>query len=371
VIALLGIGSVVALYKNYIGQHAWYTQHGDIAPLFGFGIGASLLLGVALAFLLLARAARSWFAIGISVGAAAAFALGVFLAYTYKQPSIATARSELAAGNLIRAEEEAQALVDLHHDTTGGAAILDDLHLRRAKDRQSFAELIGCIREPWHAEGARADAEKLLRTRVQKAAAHLYAEHDVDGLGQLDSEIGKALPDMSDGIRWLLAVTRGGALISAADTAAASAQLDTVVKLAERVPQLMQPAEALQITTTAVKLIPVLVSASAKSPKDRIKALGIAVVLAREYAQLVGIDSDVVAQGLIRQQREVARSLARVEFRAKQSAERDRGSPVEQPQSPGVAAGAPIDPYAGRNDPPVETPQAAKPNSNEGHPELK
>jgi len=47
-----------------------------------------------------------------------------------------------------------------------------------------------------------ATASKMLRPR-------LYAKHDVDGLKQLDSEIGTALPDMSDGVRWLLAAVRG------------------------------------------------------------------------------------------------------------------------------------------------------------------
>jgi hypothetical protein len=352
VIALLGIGGVVVLYNDYVARHAWYAQHGDVAALFGFGIGASLLLGVALALLLLTRAARSWFAIGISMGAAAAFALGVFLAYTYKQPSLVTARSELAAGNLIRAQQEAQALVDLNRDTTGGAAVLDDLHLRRAKDLRLLSELIVCIREAWHGDGARADAETLLRTRVQEVAAHLYTKHDVDGLGQLDNEIKTALPDMSDGVRWLLAAVRGGALLEAADTAAAPAQLDTVVKLAERVPQPMRPAEALQLTATAMRLGPALVATNAKSPRDRIKALAASVDPAREYARLVGMDSNVVAQGLVRQQKDATRALARAELRAKQRAEHDRTSPAEQPQSPGAAVGGPIDPYAVRSETP-------------------
>jgi hypothetical protein len=350
VIALLGIWGVVLLYNDYVARHVWYAQHGDVVPLVGFGIGASLLLGLAFAFLLVARAARSWFTIGVSAGAAAAFALGVFLAYTHKQPSIATARSELAMGNLIQAQEEAQALVDMQRDTTGGGLVLDDIHLRRAKELRSFSELIASVREPWHGNGARGDAETLLRTRVQEAATHLYMKHDIDGLGQLDTEIGIALPDMSDGVRWLLAAVRGGALLESADTAAAPAQLDTVVKLAERIPQPMRPVEALQITATATRLVPVLVATTSKSPRDRVKALVAAVEPAREYARLLGMDPNIVAQGLAFQQKEATRALVRAERWAQQRAARDRGALATQPQPSGDAAGAPIDPYTDRNE---------------------
>jgi len=350
-ITLLGIAGVIALSDAYIGRHIWYARHGDIIPLLGFGSGASLLLGVALAFVMLARAARSWFAIGISAGAAAAFGLGVFLAYTYKNPSAEIARSELAGGNLLRAQEEAQALVDLGRDATGGGAVLDDLHLRKARDLQSLPELIASVRAPWHEDGARMSAETILRTRVQDLATHLYTTHDVSGLELLENEIGTAVPTMSDGVRWLLAVVRGGALLEAADTAAAPAQLDAVVKLAVRVPQSMRPDETLQINAIATTLGPALVATNAKSAKERIKAIAAAVGPAREYARLVGMDSNSVAQGFARRQKEAALAALRADLWAKQRAERARNSSNASPPSREAAANVPIDPYAVRSAP--------------------
>lgn len=345
-IALLGIWGVATIYSDYVSQHTWYARYGDVGPLIGFGIGAASLLGVTLALLLVARAARSWFAIGIAAGAAGAFALGIILACTYKQPSIATARQELTAGNLIRAQEEAQALVDMHRDTTEAGSVLDDLHLRRARDLRALSDLVACVREPWHGARGQTDAEALLRTRVQEISAQLYGKHDMDGLRALDSQLGADVSGMGNGIRWLIATVRSGMLLESSDIAAVSAQLEAVAKLTEGVPQSMRPNEAPQIAAAATRLIAALSATNARSPRDRIKALATAVDLAHEYARLVGMDSNTIAQGLARQQKEATRALARAERLAQQQkAERDSGSQTQQQQPGEAAAGSPIDPY--------------------------
>ncbi len=360
-IVLLGTWGTAAIYQDYVARHPWYAQHGDVGPLVGFGAGAAILLGAAAAFLMVTRAARSWFAVGVSAGAAAAFGLGVALAYTYDQPSIATATHELADGNLIRAQDEAQALVDMHRDTAEAGAVLDDLHLRRARDLRSFPDLIACIREPWHGSRGRADAEALLRARVQEAAVQLFTTHDTDRLGQLDSAIATVVPDMSHGLRWLIAAVRAGVLLESSDAAGASAQLEAVVKLAEGVPPSLRPAEAPQITETATKLIAALAAANARSLRDRIKALATAAELAREYGRLVRMDADVVALALVRQHKQATWALVRAARQAQQqNAGRDGGA---QPPAE-AAAGNPIDPYAAQAEASDEKPPGAA-NSNE------
>lgn len=192
----------------------------------------------------------------------------------------------------------------------------------------------------------------LLRTRVQETAAQLYAKHDTDGLGALASELGADVPDMSNGVRWLIATVRGGALLESSNIAAASTQLEAVVKLAEGVPQSMRLSEAPQIAAAATKLIVALSATNARSLRDRIKAFATAADLAREYARLVGMDSNTIAQGLARQQKEVTRALARAEHLAQQQkAERDSGSQVPQQQPDEAATGSPVDPYPVRGEP--------------------
>lgn len=344
-LAASGIWGVVSLHNDYVAQHVWYARHGDAAPLVGFGIGASLLVAVALALLLVARNARSWFAVGIAVGAAAAFTLGVFLAYTHKQPTAASAQRELAAGNLRGAEDEAQALVDTHRDAAGGGAVLDALHLRRANDLRSLSELIACVGEPWHADQARAGGEAVLRARIQDRAAELYATHDIRGLDRLDAEIHTARPEMSDGVEWLLAAVRAGAFLEVIDTTAASVQLAIVIKLADRVPQPMRPIDRQQITSTAATLAPLLATISAGPVKDRVKALSAAVEPAREYARLVGMNPDTVAQGFVKQQNEIVRAVERASRRAQQqkAAREHEAQAIQQQAEP--TGGVPVDPY--------------------------
>src|SRR6185295_1935901 len=110
-------------------------------------------------------------------------------------------------------------------------------------------------------------------------------------------------------------------------------QLEAVVKLAEGVPQSMRLTEAPQIAAAAMKLIAALSATNARSPRDRIKALATAADLAREYARLVGLDSNTIAQGLSRQQKEATRALARAERLAQQQkAEHDSDSQSLQQQ---------------------------------------
>jgi hypothetical protein len=286
----------------------------------------------------------------MAAGAAAAFTLGVFLAYTHKQPTTASAQRDLAAGNLRRAEEEAQALIDTHRDAAGGGAVLDDLHLRRAKGLRSFSELIACVGEPWHANRARTDGEAVLHARIQGRAAELYVKHDASELDRLDGEIHTARPEMSDGVQWLLAAVRAGSFLEAIDTTAASVQLAIVIKLADRVPHSMRPIDAQLITTTAVTLAPVLAAISTRPAKDRVNALSAAVEPAREYARLVGMNSEAVAQGLVKQQNEIVRAIERASRRAQQQkAARERETQAVQPQAE-PTGGAPVDPYT-RNEP--------------------
>ncbi|HET7506104.1 MAG TPA: hypothetical protein VFK02_34025 [Kofleriaceae bacterium] len=350
-LAVLGILGVASLHNDYVARNVWYARYGDGAPLIGFGVGASFLLAVALAFLLVARSARSWFAVGMAAGAAAAFALGVFLAYTHEQPTATAARRELVAGNLQRARDEAQALIDTHRDPAGGGEVLDELHLRRAKGVQSLPELISCLAEPWHADEARANAEAVLRARVQQRASELYANHDARELDLLDGEIHAARPELSDGVQWLLATVRAGAFLEVVDTTAASVQLAIVIKLADRVPLAMRPADAQLITTTATTLAPVLAAVHATPVKDRVKALAAALEPAREYARLVGMDADVVVRGLVKQQNELVRTLERAARLAQQQrAERERQAQSVQQQAEPIA-GMPVDPYSVRTEP--------------------
>ncbi|HEX3765748.1 MAG TPA: hypothetical protein VHW23_43930 [Kofleriaceae bacterium] len=350
-IAPLGAGGIAAIHGDYVAQHPWYSQYGDVAPLLGFGAGAATLLGITAAFLMVARAARSWFAVGLSAGATTAFGLGVVLACTYNQPSLATATQKLAAGDLLRARDEAQALVDLHRDVAAAGAVLDDLHFRRARELRSIPDLVACIREPWHDSRGRAGAEAVLRTRVQETAVELFATHDTDRLGQLDNAIATVVPDMSQGLQWLTAAIRAGVLLASSDAAGASAQLEAVAKLADAVPAAMRPAEAPHITETATKLIAALAAVNSRSLKDRIKALTTAVGLAREYGGLVRMDANVVALALVRQQQQATWTLVRAERQAQQqNAARDSASqPPQQPPAAAVA-GDPIDPYAAQGE---------------------
>jgi hypothetical protein len=359
-IVLLGAWGTAALHRVYVAQHPWYAAHGDVGPLVGFGVGTTILLGIAFAFLIVTRAARSWFAVGVPAGAAGAFGLGVLLAYTHDQPSIATATQELAAGNLIRARDEAQALVDMNHDTARAGAVLDDLHLRRARDARSLSDLVTSIQEPWHGSRGRADAEAVLRVRVQDAADQLFAAHDIDRLGQMDSAIATAVPDMSPGLHWLVAAIRAGMLLASSDTTEASAQLEAVVKSAGAVPSPLRPAEAQQITETATRLIAALAAANTKSPRDRIEALATAAELAREYGPLVHMDADVVALALVRQHKQATSALARAVRQAQQrNTGSDTGSALQQ-QPPGTAAAnGPVDPYATQGQPGDEKPSSA------------
>lgn len=343
-IAFLGIGGAVSLYNDYISQHVWYARHGDGALLVGLGIVTSLLVTMALAILLVARQARSRFAVGMSIGPAAAFAFGTFLAYTHAQPDTIVAQRELAAGNLRRAQDEAQALIDLHRDVAGGEVVLDELHLRRAKSLRTFPELIACIRGSWFTDRARADADAVLRTRVQEAAAELYAKQDIQELEHLGSELRAEHPEMRDGVQWLLAAVRAAAFLKAEDIASAVVQLSIVLELAHRVPQLMRPADAQLITTSASRLASVLTASSAASLGERAKTLSAAVELAREYARLVGMDSDAVAQGLVNQQNEAARAAERGLHRAVQQVAHDRETPAADQQAE-PTNGVPVDPY--------------------------
>ena len=348
-VALLGVAGVIGLRNGYVARHVWYVHHGSAAPLLGFGIGASLCLGIALALLLVVRIARSWIAIGTALGAVAAFSLGVLLACTYAQPSAETARRELAAGNWVRAQDEAQALVDMRRDAPEAGVVLDELHLHRMENLQSVPELIASMGEPWHGDGVRSRADKLVRTRVLDASARLYAKHDFDGLQRLAVDIAPTLPELGQGARWFSAVVHSGALLEATDLAAAIEQLDRVVKLDGSTPQSMRPAEASRITATAVGLGAALVATSAKSLPERIKALAAAAAPAREYAQLVGVDPGLVEQGLDRLRDQVQRQIAAAaRWTQKQRAERERQAAAAKSQAEDAAPATPVDPYAAR-----------------------
>lgn len=348
-IALFGIAGVICLRGGYVARHVWYEQHGSAGPLVGFGIGASLCLGIALALVLVVRIARSWIAIGTALGAVAVFSLGVVLACTYKQPSAEAARRELAAGNWLRARDEAQALVDLRREIAGGEAVLDELHLQRMQSFSSISELITIARQPWHGDDARGRADKLLRTRVLEASSKLHAMHDFEGLARLAAEVEATLPDLGNAARWLAAVVHGRDRLEAIDLPGAIEQLDSVVKLAGNAPPPMLPADAPQITAAAVRLDAALVATSAKSLPDRAKALVAAVEPAREYARLVGIDPDSVEQGLGRERNQVLRQLAAAaRWAQKQKAERERQAAAAKSQAEDAAPAAPVDPYGGR-----------------------
>lgn len=240
-VAGLAMVGVYGLYEAYVAQHAWYARHGDGVALIGFGGASACLFGLALACGLVSRAARSWFAVGMCGGAAAAFELGVVLACTYDQPSVAVAERELAAGQVVAAREEAQAVIDLHRDPVGGGAVLDELHLRQIRAQRTVSALAAKLAEPWHGSGPRGDAEAVLRARVHAEAGALYRRHDAAGLATLATDLGDAVPDARAEVGWMIAVVESGAALERGDADAALARLDDVGKRAAQLSAVPRP----------------------------------------------------------------------------------------------------------------------------------
>jgi hypothetical protein len=324
VVFILGGVAANAAYGAYVGRHAWFTIYGNGHLVAALLLIASLLASCTLGSVLLVRRGRSLPLLGGTLAGTIAFLGGAYFAFGLRSPQASVARAALASGQVLRAQDEAQALVDTGADVLAGGQVLDEIHVRQAKATQSRQELALLLRERWFSPKRKEEAVAELQHAVERDASAFFRAHDAASLERLTGDGVQVGQGLGEGALILASALRAVEFLA---TWNAKAARDALGKLAppSTVPSTIRPPNWDDITAGASRVIAAIDGMGVKGLRARRKALAEAVEASRAYAAALGTDPDAAAKDVSQQLEAVQTQLARA-IRRKNAADRKADS---------------------------------------------
>jgi hypothetical protein len=329
---LLGSLAASVVYGRYVGRHAWYGTYGNGHLIAALVLAASLLASSMLGSALLVRRGRSLPFLGGTLAGTVVFAIGAYFAFGLRSPQASVAQAALASGQVLRAQEEAQALVDTGADVLAGGQVLDEIHVRQAKVTHGRQELASLLRERWFSPKRMEEARAELQRTVERDALAFFRAHDAFSLERLARDSGQAGQGLGEGALILASALRAAESLTSWNAQAARDALAKLEHPSVVLPS-MRPPNWDDVTAGASRLVLAIDGIGVKGLRGRRKALAEAVAASRAYAVTLGLDPDSIAKDLSRQLDAVQGQLARAGRRSK--SETTRKGDFENPQSAG------------------------------------
>jgi hypothetical protein len=331
---LSGGGVAALIYGRYVGRHVWYGAYGNGGVVAALVVAASAFISLVLGSALLVRRSRSLSLLAGTLAGALTFSAGAYWAYGLDSPRVSVARAALASGLVLRAQAEAQALVDTGLGLSAGGEILDEIHVRRAKTTSDRRELAALLQERWFSPERMKDARDELRKAIERDALAFFRSHDAPSLERLAGEGGQVGDELRDGALVLASALRAAEFLTSSDAQAARRAL---AKLEDTLVQPMRPPKWDDIATAAARLGLAIDGTGVTGLRARRKAITEAIEASRAFAIALDGDPIAVAKDFGQQLEKVQRQLARVTRRKDENgheAGAQKSSPVGEGDAP-------------------------------------